>query len=91
MVRARRRDASRTARDGERMPETQTAGLTAIMEGRGLPIAAGIATASPHEVTLVDETIDNGFLDHVPDRLIGDRAYGSDGLDERLWGNGGSR
>ncbi len=33
----------------------------------------------------MDETIDNGFLDHAPDRLIGDRAYDSDGLDERLW------
>jgi len=33
----------------------------------------------------VDETIDNGFLDRAPDRLIGDRAYDSDGLDERLW------
>ncbi len=45
----------------------------------------GIASASPHEVTLVAETIDNGFLDRAPDRLIGDRAYDSDGLDERLW------
>ncbi len=33
----------------------------------------------------MDETIDNGFLDHAPDRLIGDRAYDSDGLDKRLW------
>jgi transposase len=56
----------------------------AIADRFGLPIAAGIASASPHEVTLVDETIDNGFLDHAPDRLIGDRAYDSDGLDERL-------
>ncbi len=57
----------------------------AIADRSGLPIAAGIASASPHEVTLVDETIDNGFLDRAPDRLIGDRAYDSDGLDERLW------
>lgn len=59
--------------------------IMAISDRSGLPIAAGIASASPHEVTLVDETIDNGFLDHAPDRLIGDRAYDSDGLDERLW------
>ena len=57
----------------------------AIADHFGLPIAAGIASASPHEVTLVDETIDNGFLDRAPDRLIGDRAYDSDGLGERLW------
>ncbi len=55
-----------------------------IADRSGLPIAAGIASASPHEVTLVDETIDSGFLDHAPDRLIGGRAYDSDGLDERL-------
>ena len=56
----------------------------AIADRAGLPIAAGIASASPHEVTLVEETIDNGFLEHAPDRLIGDRAYDSNGLDERL-------
>jgi transposase len=56
----------------------------AIADRAGLPIAAGIASASPHEVTLVDETIDNGFLEHAPNVLIGDRAYDSDGLDERL-------
>ncbi len=32
----------------------------------------------------MEETIDNGFLKAAPDRLIGDRAYDSDGLDERL-------
>ena len=57
----------------------------AISDRAGLPIAAGIASASPHEVTLVDETIDNGFLQDAPARLIGDRAYDSDGLDEGLW------
>jgi len=35
-------------------------------------------------VTLVDATIDSGFVEHAPDRLIGDKAYDSDGLDERL-------
>jgi transposase len=47
--------------------------------------AIGIASASPHEVTLVEETIDHAFLAATPERLIGDRAYDSDGLDERLW------
>jgi transposase len=56
----------------------------AIADRSGLPIAAGIASASPHEVTLVEETIDNGFLKHAPDRLVGDRAYDSDPLDQRL-------
>jgi len=56
----------------------------AIADGSGLPVAAGIASASPHETTLVEETIDNGFLEHAPNRLIGDRAYDSNALDERL-------
>jgi len=56
----------------------------AIADRSGLPVAIGIAGASPHEVTLVEETIDNGFLETAPERLIGDRAYDSDGLDERL-------
>jgi transposase len=56
----------------------------AIADRSGLPIAVGIASASPHEITLVEETIDNGFLEHPPDRLVGDRAYDSDPLDARL-------
>ncbi len=56
----------------------------AIADRAGLPVAIGIASASPHEVTLVEETIDSGFLAAAPERLIGDRAYDSDGLDERL-------
>ena len=56
----------------------------AIADRAGLPIAVGIASASPHEVTLAEETIDNGFLEHAPDRLIGNRAYDSDPLDARL-------
>jgi transposase len=56
----------------------------AIADRHGLPIAAGIASASPHETKLVEDTIDNGFLEHAPDRLVGDRAYDSDPLDRRL-------
>jgi transposase len=56
----------------------------AIADGAGLPIAAGIASASPHETTLVEATIDACFLEHAPDRLVGDRAYDSDPLDTRL-------
>ena len=57
----------------------------AIADRSGLPVAARITSASPAEVTLVDETIDAGFLPVAPHRLIGDKAYDSDGLDERLW------
>ncbi len=57
----------------------------AIADAHGLlqsPVC--IASASPHEVTLVEQTVDSTFLKHAPDKLIGDRAYDSDPLDERL-------
>ena len=56
----------------------------AITDRHGLPIAVGIASASPHEVTLVDATLDQRFVRALPERLIGDKAYDSNGLDERL-------
>jgi len=56
----------------------------AIADAAGIPIAAHVESASPHEVTLVEATIDSGFTEHAPDRIIGDKAYDSDGLDERL-------
>jgi transposase len=56
-----------------------------IADRSGLPVAAGIACASPAQVTLVEAMIDHGFLDVAPDCLIGDKAYDSDGLDEQLW------
>lgn len=56
----------------------------AIADGGGLPLAARIESASPAEVTLVDATLDASFLPFVQDRMIGDRAYDSDPLDQRL-------
>ena len=58
--------------------------IMAIADRSGLPVAIGIASASSHEVTLVEETIDHEFLAAAPERLIGDRAYDSVALDERL-------
>jgi transposase len=56
----------------------------AIGDRHGLPVAIHVASASPHEVTLVDATLDGRFLPDLPDRLIGDKAYDSDRLDEHL-------
>ncbi len=57
----------------------------AVADRAGLPIAIGIASASPHETTLVDPTLEQSFLPDDPERLIGDKAYDSDPLDARLW------
>jgi transposase len=57
----------------------------AMADNSGLPIAIHIASASPHEVTLVEETVTKCIVsDEYPARLIGDRAYDSDPLDYRL-------
>ena len=60
---------------------TKIMGLT---DARGLPIAVDATSASPHEITLVDDTLDACFLEELPERLVGDKAYDSDKLDKRL-------
>jgi len=56
----------------------------AVADRTGLPLAACAASAAPHEVTLVAATLDSRFVEALPQRLIGDRAYDADGLDEAL-------
>ena len=60
---------------------TKIMGLT---DAGGLPIAVDATSASPHEITLVDDTLDACFLENVPEKIIGDKAYDSDTLDKRL-------
>lgn len=60
---------------------TKIMGLT---DAFGLPIAIDATSANPHEVTLVDDTLETCFLENVPEKIIGDRAYDSDKLDKRL-------
>ena len=58
--------------------------LMAVADGAGFPVAVSVGSASPHEVRLVEETLDKRWVEAKPERLIGDRAYDSDPLDERL-------
>ena len=39
-------------------------------------------------MTLVEETLENRFIEAQPEKLIGDRAYDSDPLDEKLAAEG---
>jgi len=55
-----------------------------LTDAGGLPIAVDATSASPHEVTLVDDTLDACFMEELPERLVGDKAYDSDKLDKRL-------
>lgn len=59
--------------------------MLATADGAGLPVAIGAASASPHETRLIESTLDESFIDELPERLIGDKAYDADKLDERLW------
>ena len=56
----------------------------AIADSAGLPVAVHIESASPNEVRLVESTLDRRFTQAQPERLIGDKAYDSDSLDEKM-------
>jgi transposase len=58
--------------------------ILAIADAAGLPVAAHIESASPHEVKRVEPTVDRCFTPYAPDRLIGDKAYDGDKPDQRF-------
>ena len=58
--------------------------LMAVADGSGLPLAVYAASASPHEVTIVQATLAEVLTVERPQRLIGDKAYDSDPLDAEL-------
>lgn len=60
----------------------------AITEKRGSPIGVMIASASPHEVRLVESPLAACFVSELPVILIGDKAYDSDPLDALLLDRG---
>jgi transposase len=59
-----------------------------IADAHGLPLAVHTASASPHEVTLVDATLNETVTLGRPERLVGDLAYDSDPLDAALASQG---
>jgi transposase len=61
----------------------------AIADSHGLPIAIRVTSASPNESTLVEGTLAQRHTAAVPQRLIGDKAYDSDPLDQQLRHNHG--
>ena len=59
--------------------------ITAIPASRdSVPIAVSVQAASPHESQLVEEALGHSFLDELPARRIGDKAYDSDQLDDPM-------
>jgi len=58
--------------------------LVAITDKRGRPVSVLIASASCHEVRLVEPALDACWTSEPPGVLIGDKAYDSDPLDASL-------
>ena len=58
--------------------------ITAITVGNSLAVAVSVQAASLHESQLVEEALGHSFLDQLPERLIGDKAYDSDKLDRQM-------
>lgn len=58
--------------------------IMVITDRAGLPIACCIESASQHEVKLIEDTLEQRLVEDKPVRLIGDKAYDSDALDETL-------
>jgi transposase len=56
----------------------------AVAGSTGLPVAICAESATPHEVTLVQQTLSEIFVPETVRPLIGDNAYDSDRLDEEL-------
>jgi transposase len=58
--------------------------IMAVADSAGLPIAVSIADGSRHDVALVDQTLDEAVTEHLPSKLIGDKAFDSAHLAGRL-------
>lgn len=56
----------------------------AIADRSGLPISATIASGERHEVRLVEDALEHRFTTEQPQRLIGDKAYDSEKLEQDL-------
>lgn len=58
--------------------------IMVMVDARGLPVAVDTMSAQPHECKLVQGLFDFMLTEQLPERIIGDRAYDSDGLDQEL-------
>ena len=58
--------------------------IMVLVDARGLPVAIDTTSASPHESRLVQHLFGFMLTEETPKRVIGDKAYDSDRLDEEL-------
>jgi transposase len=58
--------------------------LQVVVDGQGIPLGLSVDSAGVGEPQMVQATLDLFTSQTQPDRLIGDKAYDSDELDETL-------
>lgn len=59
-----------------------------LVDARGLPISIETTSATPHASQLVQQLISFMVTEKQPERVIGDKAYDRDALDEELENQG---
>ncbi len=55
-----------------------------LVDAGGLPVAVDTMSATPHESTLVQVLFDFMLTQQTPERIVGDKAYDSDRLDDAM-------
>ncbi len=59
-----------------------------LVDARGLPLAVRTSSATPHESRLVQQLFDFMLTTQTPERMVGDKAFDSDELDEAMAARG---
>ena len=82
--------ASAKGGGGEAGPTKRGKGvkIMGIVDREGLPLAVSTHAANPHEVTLVQLSLNFYMIEAMPEHLIGNKAYDSDPLDADLKSEG---
>jgi transposase len=62
--------------------------LMALVDEEGFPISLAVMSATPHESRLVEDTLTMKATLENPTYVVGDKAYDSDPLDEKLMSDG---
>ena len=56
----------------------------ALADRDGLPLAVHIASGTRHDSVLTERTLDDAFVEELPPRIIGDKAWDGSALQARL-------
>lgn len=62
----------------------RTTKVMSIADHLGLPLSISIADGNRHDVVLTEDALDEAFVDTLPPRLIGDRAWDSGKAEQML-------